>query len=63
VAEDQPLNVTLIRLIITLLAQDIYQLTAYKSPVIHYLAVYDINPCVHRFFTAPEYTPVLAQMF
>lgn len=62
VAEDQPLDVALMGLIISLLAQDMCQLTAYESPVMHYLAVRGINPRVQRFHTAPEYTPILAQM-
>ena len=62
VAEDQPLDVALMGLIISLLAQDMCQLTVYESPVMHYLAVCGINPCIQCFRTAPEYTPILAQM-
>ena len=59
---DSKLDSALMRLIISLIAQDTSQLLLYESPVMHYLAVRGVNPQTERFYPSFQYTPLLAYM-
>jgi len=59
---DNELDIALMGLIISLLAQDTSQLLLYESPVMHYLAVRGINPQTKTLYPASQYTPILAHM-
>ena len=59
---EDKLDIALIGLIISLLAQETSQLSVYESPVIYYLAVRSIDTETKTFYPSFRYTPLLAHM-
>ena len=59
---DTKLITAIIDLIINVMTQDTSKLSLYDSPLLHYLAVYRVNPTTKTFYTAFTYTPILAQV-
>ena len=54
------LTTVVIALIMSLVIQDISRLSTYGSPLIHFLAVYGVNPTTRTFLLVFSYTPILA---
>src|SRR5271156_1463625 len=60
--DDNELDTALLKLIISLLAQETSQLGLYESPVMHYLAVRGVDTQTKAFYPSFRYTPFLAHM-
>jgi hypothetical protein len=62
VADDSRLTTAVMALIISLVTEDVSQMSQYENPIMHYMAVRGINTATRTFRTPVLYTPILAQM-
>jgi hypothetical protein len=59
---DRIVTVAVLKLIISLITEDVSQMSLYETPIMHYLAIRAINTATQTFRSPALYTPILAQI-